>query len=308
MNHATSQAFTTSGFKTWFLETRPHFLLLSVALTMLGTAMAWYYGAFNGFYLLLGGVGLVLLHVSVNTFNDYFDYRSGIDLETRRTPFSGGSGMLPGGVLSPTAVYRFALVCALVTVPIAVYFVITRGWMLLPLLAVGAVSVLFYTQHFVKWGIGEVVAGLGLGMLPVLGLYYVQHGAYTLEAIVAAVPSGILTHNLLFLNEFPDVEADAKGGRRHVVIRLGKRRAAILYAATTIFMYAWIGAAVSLGLMPVFALLGLLTIPQGIKAIRGAWHYDDPAKFMPGMGANVLVVLLTNVLMAGGYVIAAVLK
>lgn len=308
MTEATSHTLTRGGLKVWFMETRPHFLLLTVALVMLGTAMAWHAGDFNGTYLLLGGVGLLLLHMSVNTFNDYYDYKSGIDLSTRRTPFSGGSGILPGGALSPRAVYWFALACALLTVPVAAYFLVTRGWSLLPLLVVGAVSVLFYTQHLTRWGIGEIFAGLGLGMFPVMGLFYVQHGSFTLASVIASVPSGILTYNLLFLNEFPDAEADAQGGRRHVVILLGKHKAAVLYTITTLVMYAWIAGSVAFRVMPVWALLGLLTLPQGIKALRGAWHFDDPARLVPAMAANVLVVLLTQVLMAAGYVIAAVLN
>ncbi|MFC1984813.1 hypothetical protein ACFLUW_00245, partial [Chloroflexota bacterium] len=76
--------------KIWFLETRPQFLLLSVVLAFLGTCIAWYDGAFHLDYALLAFFGLLLAHISVNVLNDYFDYRSGIDLETKRTPFSGG--------------------------------------------------------------------------------------------------------------------------------------------------------------------------------------------------------------------------
>ncbi|MBI2855156.1 MAG: prenyltransferase [Chloroflexi bacterium] len=297
-----------AGVKVWFIETRPHFLLLSVALIMLGTATAWFEGHFDVLYFWLGATGLILLHISVNTLNDYYDHKSGIDLRTQRTPFSGGSGLLPDQVLRPEMVYRFSIVCFLLAVPIGIYFSISRGWQLLPLLVVGAMSVLFYTQHMTRWGIGEFFAGLGLGMLPVLGMYYVQTGEYTLEGIVASVPSGILTHNLLFLNEFPDAEADLTGGRRHMVIRLGKRRAAYLYTLTTLLVYLWIVGAVATRIMPVPALLGLLTIPQGIKAVKGAWGYKDRGKLVPGMAANVMVVLLTQGLVALGYFIAAILK
>ncbi|MEW6034803.1 MAG: prenyltransferase [Chloroflexota bacterium] len=315
MNPVAQQTLPRVNLKVWFLETRPHFLLLSVALVFLGTSIAWHEGHFNTLYLILGGIGLLLLHISVNTFNDYFDYKSGIDLAVQRTPFSGGSGILPAESLAPRAVYRFAAVCFLLAVPIGVYFTLARGWLLLPLLALGAIAVLSYTQHLTRWGIGEVFAGLGLGMLPVLGLYYVQTGSYTLSAIIASVPSGILTHNLLFLNEFPDVEADRQGGRRHMVIRLGKRKAALMYTITTIAVYAWVAASVAAGVltggkvgMPLFALLGLLTIPQAIKAVRGAWHYEEPARLIPGMAANVMVVLLTQALVAIGYIIATVLS
>jgi 1,4-dihydroxy-2-naphthoate octaprenyltransferase len=91
--------------KIWFLETRPHFLILSVVLAFLGTSIAWYDGYFHFGYALLAFIGLLLVHISVNTLNDYFDYRSGIDLATRRTPFSGGSGILPAGLLKPRQVF-----------------------------------------------------------------------------------------------------------------------------------------------------------------------------------------------------------
>ncbi len=110
--------------KVWFLETRPQFLMLSVVLAFLGTAIAWYDGYFHLGHALLAGIGLVLAHISVNTLNDYFDYRSGIDLATKRTPFSGGSGILPAGLLSPAQVLWLGLGSFLLTVPIGIYFVL----------------------------------------------------------------------------------------------------------------------------------------------------------------------------------------
>ena len=115
--------------KLWFLETRPQFLLLSVVLAFLGTSIAWYWydGYFHLGYALLAFIGLLLAHISINTLNDYFDYRSGIDLEVKRTPFSGGSGMLPSALLKPRPVLWLGLVSFLLTLPIGVYFVIARG-------------------------------------------------------------------------------------------------------------------------------------------------------------------------------------
>ena len=91
--------------KIWFLETSPQFLILSVVLAFLGTSIAWYAGYFHLGYALLAFVGLLLVQTSVNVLNDYFDYRSGIDLETKRTPFSGGSGILPAAMLEPRQVF-----------------------------------------------------------------------------------------------------------------------------------------------------------------------------------------------------------
>jgi len=113
-------------FKTWFVETRPQFLLLSVVLAFLGTCIAWYDGSFHLGYALLAFVGLLLAHISVNVLNDYFDYRSGIDLETKRTPFSGGSGILPTAQLTPRQVFWLGMGSFLLIIPIGAYFVMAR--------------------------------------------------------------------------------------------------------------------------------------------------------------------------------------
>jgi len=298
-----------SKVKLYFFETRPQFLLLSVVLVFLGTAIAWTDSHFSIWRGLLAMAGLVSLHISVNVLNDYFDYKSGVDLHTVRTPFSGGSGMLPAGMLSPKAALIYGIVTFVIAVPIGAYFLLISGWGLLPLLVVGAVCVLIYTQKLTKigYGMAEITVGLGLGTLPVLGAYYVQTGFYSWPAVVASIPSGILVCNLLFLNEFPDVEADMTGGKRTLPIIMGKQKASRLYAGLTILMYVWIAGGVAARLvglpgLPPAALLGLLTIPFALKAIGGARQYDNPSRLVPALGANVLVILLTQLLLGVGYI------
>jgi len=293
--------------KIWFLETRPHFLLLSVVLVLLGTCIAWYEGAFHLGYALLAFVGLLLAHISVNVLNDYFDYRSGVDLETKRTPFSGGSGILPSALLRPRQVFWFGVVSFLLALPIGIYFVMTRGWLLLPLLLVGAVCILLYTPFILKWRWPEWAPGAGMGTLPVLGAYFVQTATYTLPAIVASIPSGILVHNLLFLNEFPDVEADSKAGRKTLPITMGRAKASRLYSVLTVVIYLWIIGGVVARQMPVLSLIGLLTLPLAIRAIQGALKYQEVSKLVPALSNNVLVVLLTQLLLGIGYILARVL-
>lgn len=291
------------NLKVWFLETRPQFLLLSVVLAFLGTSIAWYDGAFHLSYALLAFLGLLLAHISVNTLNDYFDYRSGIDLEVKRTPFSGGSGILPATLLTPRQVFWLGMGSFLLAIPIGVYFTVVRGWLLLPLLLVAAVSVLVYTPFILKTRWPEWAAGLGLGTLPVLGTYFVQTVAY-LPALVASIPSGILVHNLLLLNEFPDVEADGKANRKTLPIIMGKVRAGIVYSVLTVLVYLWIIGGVVVGQMPVFSLVALLTLPLAIKAIQGALKPEEMSSLMPAMANNVLVVLLTQLLLGIGYILA----
>ena len=293
--------------KTLFLETRPNFLLLSLVLVFLGTCIASYYGAFHLGHAVLATIGLLLVHVSVNTLNDYSDYKTGIDLATKRTPFSGGSGMLAAGVLRPVQVFWLGAGAFLLAVPIGIYFVVVSGWPMLPLLVVAAVCVLLYTPHITRTPWPEWSPGLGMGTLPVLGAYFVQTGSYTpFAAVMAAVPSGILVHNLLLLSEFPDVEADRGGGRKTLPVILGLGRAGIIYSALTVAVYAWIVGCVIGGLMPVFTLVALATLPVAAKAIQGALNHGDEKRLVTALSQNVMVVLLTQVLIGVGYILVAV--
>jgi 1,4-dihydroxy-2-naphthoate octaprenyltransferase len=293
--------------KVWLLETRPQFLLLSVVLAFLGTTMAWYDGSFRLFYALLAFIGLLLAHISVNVLNDYFDYRSGIDLEVQRTPFSGGSGILPAARMTPRQVFWLGMVAFILTIPIGVYFVIARGWLLLPLLLAAAIFILAYTPLILRTKSPEWAAGLGMGTLPVLGAYFVQTASYTVPAIIASIPSGFLVYNLLLLNEFPDTEADKKAGRQTLPITVGKRKASWVYSGVTIAIYLWIIASVAFAQMPVFSLIALATLPLAIRAIQGALKFDDMSKLVPAMANNVLVILVTQLLLGVGYILAEVI-
>jgi 1,4-dihydroxy-2-naphthoate octaprenyltransferase len=294
------------GLKVWFLETRPQFLTLSVVLAFLGTAVAWQDYHYNFWYALLAGFGLVLTHASVNIINDYFDYRSGIDLATRRTPFSGGSGILPAGLLTPGQALWLGLGALIVTIPIGIYFIIERGLWLLPLLVVAAFFILLYSPFILKRPWPEWAAGAGLGALPILGLYFVQSGTYTWPVVVASIPSFFLVHNLLLLNEFPDAEADVKANRKTLPLTMGKKNAAIFYTVVALAVYVWIIAWAVAQVIPIWTLLALLSLPLTIRAINGAWHHDDPSKLMPGMAANVMTMLLTQLLLGIGFVLGRV--
>ena len=163
-----------------------------------------------------------------------------------------------------------------------------------------------YTSVILKSGWPEWAPGVGLGILPVMGAYFVQTGEYSWPLVIASIPSGILVHNLLLLNEFPDVEADKKAVRKTLPITIGKNRASIFYSVMTAVVYLWIIGGVVAGVTPVFSLLGLLTIPLGIKAIRGSLQSQDMSKLVPAMANNVMVVLLTQLLLGISYILARV--
>jgi 1,4-dihydroxy-2-naphthoate polyprenyltransferase len=294
--------------KVWFLETRPQFLILSVILAFLGTAVAWNTtNSFNPWIAILAGLGLVLAHASVNVINDWFDFRSGIDQKAPRTPFSGGSGILPAEKMTPRQVLWLGVATLVVIICIGVFFVIRAGWPLLPLLLVAGICIVTYSPFILKTRYPEWAAGLGLGILPILGTFFIQTSAYTFPALIASVPSGLLVYNLLLLNEFPDIDADRSAGRKTLPITEGRRKASIVYSVVTIAVYAWIVLAVVLRRMPVFCLVSLLTLPLAVKAIRGALNSEEFSKLVPAMGDNVMVVLLTQLLLGIGYVLDKVI-
>ena len=286
----------------WLMIIRAPFLPLSVVLAFLGTCIAWYDGAFHLGHALLAFLGILLAHISVDVINEYFDYKSGIDLATKRTPFSGGSGALPMGLITPKQALWLGIFTFVAIIPIGVYFVLVKGWLLLPLLLVAALCIFLYTPFILKMGWPEWAPGLGMGALPVIGAYFVQTGEYNWPLVVASVPSFILVHNLLLINEFPDVEADRQGGRRTLPIAIGQAGASKFYSAMTILVYLWIIGWVIAGIMPVYCLITLLTFPLALKAMRGSMQYQDMNKLMPALASNVMVVLITQLLLGVGYI------
>ncbi len=298
-----------SKLKLYFLETRPQFLILSVVLVLHGAALAAWArpGSFHLGLMLLAMLALALMHGSVDALNDWDDWaRSGIDRETKRTPFSGGSGLVPSGQIPPRGALALGVGTLAAGCAIGLYLAWVAGWPLLVIGIVGALSVALYTPLLTRLGLGELFAGLALGTLPVVGTYFLLTGHIDGVAWISGIPAGLLTYNLLLLNEFPDAEADAGGGRHHMVVLLGKRRARWLYAAVEVGAYVAVVVAVTMRVMPAWTLLTLGAGVFAAKAISGALrHYDSFEALIPSQGANVAAVLASNALLAAGYLVAA---
>lgn len=288
--------------KIWASQVRVPFLALSVLLVLVGGAVAYQDGAFHGLRLALTLVGVILAHIAVNLYNEISDYQTGIDFHTRRTPFSGGTGNLQKGLTSIRAVRLVALVTLWGAFALGVYLSWASGWFLMVFILLGGLAARFYTTHLARWMMGELAAGACLGTFVVLGTYYAQTGALTGAVIWLSIPPGILTSLLLLLNEFPDLEPDRKGGRRHLVIVLGLRRAAFVYTAALFANYVILLWGVLVGIFPGTVLLTLLTLPLAFKAALGAFRFGGSVeKIVPALGANVGVVLGTNLLLTIAY-------
>jgi 1,4-dihydroxy-2-naphthoate octaprenyltransferase len=289
--------------------TRANFLPLTVVIVFAGLAAAFYSNrVIYGFDALLVLMGSLLLHASVNAFNNYFDYRSRIDAGTTKTPFSGGIDAIVKGQMKPSSAFAVASGALLGAAVIGMYFLTRFFNALLPLMAYGAFVIVFYTPVLAKiHGVSEIVAGSGFGLMG-LGTYVTQTGLMDARGVTVLVPVTILVALLLFLNEFPDADVDKAAGRRHLVILLGRRKAAWVYVGGLAATYASIILAVALGAAPLTVLLSLLTFPIAYKASRIVLkNYDRIPELVPAMGSNVLVILTTILLIGVGFSIAAIL-
>jgi len=298
---------TMAQLKAYLGVARAPFLLLPITLVAVGAAVGVLVGDFSPARSFLALVGLLALHMAVNILNEWSDQRTGIDLRTKRTPFSGGSGTLPSGSMEASTALIFGLLSAAAGLAIGVWFVILYGWVLVPPFALGAVCVLAYTNVLARSGVGELAAGLGLGALPVACTAYVQGGNFTAAAWAASVPAFFMTFNLLLLNEFPDEEADRFGRRRNLVILLGRKLAARVYAIVALATPTSIIVAVVLDMVPPHSLAALL--PSLLLAKPLTWALGDVREDVPvpALAANVAWNLATNTVLAAALALAGAL-
>lgn len=284
------------------------FLVLPPACVLLGVGTAvWTHGQINVWHAILAFIGAVAAHISVNALNEYYDFRSGLDLKTRPTPFSGGSGTLPANPEAARTALTTGLVTLALTALIGLYFLTVWGLALLPLGLLGLIVIVAYTTAITHSPLLCLIApGLGFGTLMVMGTDFILTGTYTWPAFFASLVPFFLVSNLLLLNQFPDVEADESVGRRHYPIVIGRRASSLIYGAFLLCAYLAIAAGWAFGALPAWALLGLITLVIAMPTAVGAYRYaKDLEKLMPYLGLNVLLNVVTPILTAVGLFIAA---
>ena len=296
------------GLDKWLRLIRANFLLLTPAVFSSGLSASIYDGhPLRIFDLILALIAALFTHISVNVLNNYFDYVSGIDAKTTKTPFSGGVEVLLRGEVRPQRALCAGLAFWGGAGMIAIRFLRLFPRALLPIVLFASISILVYTKYLSRIsGLSEPIAGVNFGLMS-LWAYATQAGSLGLTSLIVFVPVSVLVGILLFLNEFPDVEPDTSAGRRHWVILLGRRRASRIYALLLALTYLYLVASVLLRFMPITSLLALATCPLAIKAARIVLTgYNELKSLIRAMALNVFVVLGTIALLAAGLVIGSV--
>ncbi len=210
--------------QVWLRAIRFRFLASSSIAVTNGVVLGYLFqpNGFNFVNALLTYVGIFCLHASVDLLNDYYDFKRGIDLITKKTKFSGGTGVLPLGLLRPRDVYTAGIVFLILGLGIGGYFILFFGYIIAMILAFATFSIILYSVKLVNWGLGELFVGVK-GLLIVVGSFYIQTSALSWTVFTDGVIIGMLSSLVLFVNSFPDVIPDKEKGRKTLAIIFEKR-------------------------------------------------------------------------------------
>lgn len=294
-------------------ELRAPFFTASIVPVSLGAALAhWETGRFSGPLFVATLVGVILIHGGGNTANDYYDHLSGNDNANTRfiRPFTGGSRLIQQGLLAPVQVLILSLACFALGGSIGLWLAWRAGWPVAVLGAAGIAGGFCYTAPPLKLGYrgwGELVVGLVFGVLPVVGAYYVQTRTFSAGVVLASLPVALLVTAILFVNQFPDYEADRAVGKRNWVVRLGPSRARTFYASLMLLWPLTVAAGVLCHALPPLVLWALLGLIPSALALGIVWrHAAEPARMAAANGMTIALHLGVGLLMAIGVAVAGV--
>lgn len=297
-------------FARYFAATRPAFISASLMAGLIGLAIAYHSGVvFDGSLATVTIAFALLTHAGVNVLNDYYDALNGTDeLNAERIfPFTGGSRFIQNGVLTPlqTRNFGFALLTCVV---VAGLWLTTRSTP--QLIYVGCAGL------FIGWaysappfslnshGLGELCVAAGI-LLITVGADLVQRHTPDAAPFIAGLPYALLATNLLYVNQFPDRNADIAAGKLHWVARLQIRQARWIYALLVVAANAWLIIAVWLGWLPGLALLALLALPLSVQATRLLMrHAAQPQRLDGAIKLTIAALLSHGLLLSLGLSIA----
>lgn len=294
------------SLKEWFAVTRYWSFPVSVMPVVVTTAyLAWTFEAslINWLNAVLALVGIVFFHAGGNVISDWADYRSGVDNEN--------AFAVPNLVFhkfKPLEYLKFGTVLLAIGVAIGLVLVLRTGWTLLLVGLLGALLTVGYS--FFKYrALGDLTIFLNFSILPILGTTYVAIGSFYWDALVLAVPIGLITVAVLHANNTLDTESDRAACIKTFAMLIGVKASARLYVAYMIIPFVCVFVSVLIGRLPWLSLLSLIALVPAAGNIRAARQYVDKGKdALMGLDQKTAQLQLSfSVLLTLGLVIAAVI-
>ena len=294
----------------YFLATQPAFLSVTAVGVLIGLASA----AHDGARIALLPASLTMIfalvaHAGANVVNDYYDSLTGCDeANTERVfPFTGGSRFIQNRVLSAQEIKVFGYGLLAAVIPAGLWLTSHSAPGLLAIGAAGLATGWAYSSPPLKLqsrGFGEFAITAGWTLI-VVGSDFVQRGRFDFAPLAAGLGFALLVANVLYINQFPDIRADALAGKRTVVVRLGPALSRWGYALIAGLCYLWALAMILAGRLPPLALLSLLAAAASFAALRILWREAaHPSALAPALKLTILAAVSHGLLMAAALTFA----
>ncbi|CCJ32934.1 prenyltransferase [Caloramator australicus] len=259
--------------------------------------------SFNFLWFLLALIGVYLIEIGKNAVNEVVDYITGADrfvTQDKRTPFSGGKKTIVDGVLTLEEAKWIGIVTIFLACIIGIIIALYWEIKVLSIGVLGVFFAVFYILPPLKLayrGLGEFAVGFTFGILVTLGMYVTMTHNINWNVVLISLPLSFLITNVLWINQFPDYEADMKANKRNWVVRLGKEKSVGVYAMLFAFSYISF-ILISIILKNYFFLLGFITLPLTISAVKNAKkHYNDIQRLILSNAKTVQIYILTGIFM-----------
>ena len=279
--------------KAWFQASRPPFYIATAIPIMVGWILAAHKTAWHPWRFAIIILGSLIVHLATNLGNDYFDFVQGTD----EGEAIGGSRVIQENKISVRAIRNVTIMLYGIAVVIA-FLMITylKIWYLWIPVGFAFFSSIFYVAPPIKYGyrgLGELFVGINMGPLMVAGTYWAIAEKLSWDPIFISIPLGLMVASILYYQNLPDINTDARAGKRTLAVRLGKDKAIIGLILIFLMIYLSIVLLILFHLLPLAADLTLLTIPIFLKLMRHVKSSKDISQ-LDQYGKYVRIIYFIN--------------
>jgi len=288
-----------TGWRIWWKLLRPHTLTASFVPVILGTAMALSVSEIKISIFIAMLVASLLIQAATNMFNEYFDYKRGLD--TAESVGIGGT-IVRDGVRPETVLYLAYGFCGIATL-IGVYICAMSSWWLALIGTICMMAGYFYTggpYPIAYTPFGELVSGLFMGLILVLISFFVETGTITETSVLLSIPIAILVGGIMMANNIRDLDSDKEKGRRTLAILLGRKKAILFLSGMFAVSYLWIVGLMIFHVASFWLLLVFISLPKAIQAASLFRGRTSSLHLMPAMKATAQLNTLFGFLLSLG--------